>query len=129
MNSKNLRFEAGGNPAQPAHPDVLNPQPSPAANENFPDAPDEQPAERPQDQPDLQAFAARMGTDRIGDPESRLVPFAELADDQHTAGALRQAAQRGRLDATKQSDGVWLSSRKAVEAYDKVKRKRRPSSG
>jgi general stress protein 26 len=67
MSSKNRRFEAGGNPAQPPHPDVLNPQPSPVANEDFPDAPDEQPAEHPQDQPDLDAFAARMGTDRIGD--------------------------------------------------------------
>jgi general stress protein 26 len=67
MNSKNLRFEAGGNPAQPPHPDVLNPQPSPAAGGDFPDRPDEQPPEHPQDQPDLDAFAARMGTDRIGD--------------------------------------------------------------
>lgn len=67
MNSKNRRFEAGGNPAQPPHPDVLNPQPSPAAGEDFPDEPHEQPAEHPQDQPDLDAFAARMGTDRIGD--------------------------------------------------------------
>jgi general stress protein 26 len=67
MNSKNRRFEAGGNPAQPPHPDVLNPQPSPAAGEDFPDRPDDEVAERPQDQPDLDAFAARMGTDRIGD--------------------------------------------------------------
>jgi general stress protein 26 len=67
MNSKNLRFEAGGNPAQPPHPDVLNPQPGPGAGEDFPDEPHEQPAEHPQDQPDLDAFAARMGTDRIGD--------------------------------------------------------------
>jgi general stress protein 26 len=67
MNSKNRRFEAGGNPAQGPHPDVANPAPSPAAGEDFPDHPDEQLAERPQDQPDLDAFAARMGTDRLGD--------------------------------------------------------------
>jgi general stress protein 26 len=67
MTSKNLRFEAGGNPAQPPHPDVLNPTPSPAAGEDFPDRPDEQPAEHPQDQPDLDAFARRMGTDRLDD--------------------------------------------------------------
>jgi general stress protein 26 len=65
MNSKNRRFEAGGNPAQPPHPDLLNPQPSTAAGEDFPDGPDERPAEHPQDQPDLDAFARRMGTDRI----------------------------------------------------------------
>jgi general stress protein 26 len=67
MNSKNRRFEAGGNPAQGPHPDVANPAPSSAAGEDFPDQPDEQPSERPQDQPDLDAFAARMGTDRIAD--------------------------------------------------------------
>ena len=70
MNSKNLRVEAGGNPAQGPHPDVANPMPSPTAGEDFPDPPHEQPAERPQDQPDLDAFAARMGTDRIEDRSS-----------------------------------------------------------
>lgn len=67
MNSKNRRFEAGGNPAQGPHPDVANPTPSSAAGEDFPDQPDEQSTERPQDQPDLDAFAARMGTDRLDD--------------------------------------------------------------
>lgn len=67
MNSKNLRFEAGGNPAQGPHPDVANPAPSPAAGEDFPDHPHEQDAERPQDQPNLDAFAARMGTDQLED--------------------------------------------------------------
>ncbi len=67
MNSKNLRIQAGGDPAQGPHPDVANPTPTPAAGEDFPDQPDEQPAAHPQDQPDLDAFAARMGTDRLGD--------------------------------------------------------------
>ena len=65
MNSKNRRYEAGGNPAQGPHPDVANPMPSPAVGEDFPDQPHEQSAGRPQDQPDLDAFAARMGTDRL----------------------------------------------------------------
>jgi general stress protein 26 len=65
MNSKNRRFEAGGNPAQGPHPDVANPTPSPAADEDFPDQPDQHDGGRPQDQPDLDAFAARMGTDRL----------------------------------------------------------------
>lgn len=60
---------------------------------------------------------------------SRLVPLAALVDEQHTLAGLRQAAQRGRLDATQRSDGVWMSSRKAVEAYDKAKYKRRPPAG
>ena len=58
---------------------------------------------------------------------SRLVPLAALVDKSHTLAALRQAAQRGRLDAVQQPDGVWMSSRKAVEAYDRAKHKRRPA--
>lgn len=80
MNSKNRRFEAGGNPAQGPHPDVANPTPSPAAGEDFPDQPHEQSAERPQDQPDLDAFAARMGTDRLDDASA-----SDPSDDDATA--------------------------------------------
>jgi Fic family protein len=57
---------------------------------------------------------------------ARLVPLAALVDEQHTLAALRQAAQRGRLDAIQQADGVWLSSRQAVDAYDQTKYRRRP---
>ncbi|MGW4683075.1 Fic family protein [Micromonospora taraxaci] len=39
--------------------------------------------------------------------------------------ALRQASQRGRLDAVQGSDGVWRSSRKAVEAYRATRNQRR----
>jgi general stress protein 26 len=85
MNSKNRRFEAGGNPAQGPHPDVANPTPSSAAGEDFPDQPDEQPAERPQDQPDLDAFAARMGTDRIDDES----PTDESASESSSEGTTR----------------------------------------
>jgi general stress protein 26 len=67
MSTNHLRAQAGGNPAQGPHPDVANPTPSPAAGENFPDEPDEAVAERPQDQPDLDAFAERMGTDQLSD--------------------------------------------------------------
>jgi prepilin-type processing-associated H-X9-DG protein len=66
MTTNHLRAQAGGDPAQGPHPDVANPTPSPRAGEDFPDQPDERPAERPQDQPDLDAFAARLGTDRLG---------------------------------------------------------------
>ena len=34
------------------------------------------------------------------------------------SSALRQAAQRGRLEAYQGADGIWRSSRKAVDAYD-----------
>lgn len=57
---------------------------------------------------------------------ARLVPLAALADDGHTVAALRQAAQRGRLDAVQGADGIWRSSRHAVAAYDERKYTRRP---
>lgn len=60
---------------------------------------------------------------------ARLVPLASLADEAHSVAALRQAAQRGRLDAVHGTDGIWRSSRRAVEAYDDQKYKRRPTSG
>lgn len=60
---------------------------------------------------------------------ARLVPLAALADEEHSVPALRQAAQRGRLDAVQGTDGIWRSTRKAVAAYDATKFKRRPRSG
>jgi Fic family protein len=57
---------------------------------------------------------------------ARLVPLAALADDEFSLAALRQAAQRGRLDAVQGSDGVWRSSRKAVESYRRTRHRRRP---
>lgn len=63
----NDRTHATGNPADGPHPDVANPTASPKAGNEFPDAPDTADVGRPQDQPDLEAFAKRMGTDRLGD--------------------------------------------------------------
>src|SRR6056297_203352 len=65
MSTNHLRNQAGGNPAQGPHPDVANPTPSPAAGEDFPDRPAQSVADQPQDQPDLDAFAERMGTDQL----------------------------------------------------------------
>jgi hypothetical protein len=48
---------------------------------------------------------------------ARMVPLAALVDKEFTLVALRRAAQRGRLDAVQGSDGVWRSSRRAVDAY------------
>ncbi|MGI8809128.1 MAG: Fic family protein [Acidimicrobiales bacterium] len=47
----------------------------------------------------------------------RLVPLAALAGLQITANALRVAANRGRLQATRGSDGEWRSSRQWVDEY------------
>ncbi|MBA3489253.1 MAG: Fic family protein [Longispora sp.] len=47
----------------------------------------------------------------------RLVPLAALENKDVTQVALRQAAARGRLDAVQGSDGVWRSSKKAVDDY------------
>ncbi len=52
---------------------------------------------------------------------ARLVPLPSLADTEFSLAALRQAAQRGRLDAVQGGDGIWRSSRKAVEEYRKTK--------
>lgn len=41
--------------------------------------------------------------------------------------ALRQAAQRGRLDAVHGPDGIWRNSRKAVDAYRLARHRRRPN--
>ncbi len=65
MSTNHLRSQAGGNPSQGPHPDIANPTPSPSAGEDFPDRPAENVADRPQDQPDLDAFAERMGTDQL----------------------------------------------------------------
>ena len=59
---------------------------------------------------------------------ARMVPLAALADEEFTMIALRRAAQRGRLDAVQGSDGIWRSSRKAVDAYRGARHQRRPGN-
>jgi len=56
---------------------------------------------------------------------ARLVPLAALASGEFSLSALRQAAQRGRLEAYQAADGTWRSSRKAVDAYRRTKGQRR----
>lgn len=56
---------------------------------------------------------------------ARLVPLAALVSDEFSLSALRQAAQRGRLEAYQATDGTWRSSRKAVDAYRRTKGQRR----
>ncbi|MEV4412467.1 Fic family protein [Catellatospora sp. NPDC049609] len=58
---------------------------------------------------------------------ARLVPLASLVDREFSLAALRQAAQRGRLEAVQGPDGTWLSSRKAVDAYRAGRHTRRRS--
>lgn len=58
---------------------------------------------------------------------ARLVPLAALADSDFSVPALRQAAQRGRLDAVQSADGTWRASRQAVQSYKRDKHRRRPS--
>jgi Fic/DOC family len=48
---------------------------------------------------------------------AKLVPLASLVDKEMSVVALRAAAVRGRLEAEQRSDGTWLTTRKAVEAY------------
>lgn len=56
---------------------------------------------------------------------ARMVPLAALATKDLGLAALRQAAQRGRLDAVLGPDGIWRSSRKAVETYRDSRHQRR----
>ena len=59
---------------------------------------------------------------------ARSVPLAALADERFSVPALRQAAQRGRLDAVQSSDGIWRSSRNSVDRYADTKHVRRPKA-
>lgn len=55
---------------------------------------------------------------------ARIVPLAALVGKDLSLAALRHAARRGRLDAVQGSDGVWRSSRKAVDQYRKSRHQR-----
>jgi fido (protein-threonine AMPylation protein) len=57
---------------------------------------------------------------------ARLVPLAALADHRITADALRTAAIRGRLQATRGADGQWRSSRAWVDDYLDRRYRREP---
>ena len=52
---------------------------------------------------------------------ARLVPLAALATPHLKAPALRAAASRGRLQATRGPDGQWRSSRVWVEEYEAIR--------
>jgi Fic family protein len=54
----------------------------------------------------------------------RLVPLAALTSPDLSIAALRQAARRGRLSAVQGSDGIWRSSRMAVDAYLAIRHQR-----
>ncbi|MBG7605236.1 MAG: Fic family protein [Actinobacteria bacterium] len=56
----------------------------------------------------------------------RLVPLAALVDDRFSIAALRQAAQRDRLEAIHGPDGIWRSSKAAVDRYAANRYPRRP---
>ncbi len=55
---------------------------------------------------------------------ARLVPLAALATKEIGADALRTAAVRGRLQATRGSDGQWRSSRNWVDDYMRTRYRR-----
>lgn len=58
---------------------------------------------------------------------ARLVPLAALATNQTSAGALRVAALRGRLQATRGPDREWRSCRNWVDDYVQRRYSRKPS--
>ena len=55
---------------------------------------------------------------------ARLVPLGTLATRELGVTALRAAAARGRLQATRGPDGQWRSSRQWVEEYKNTRWKR-----
>lgn len=57
---------------------------------------------------------------------ARFVPLSALANKSVSARGLRQAAERGRLKATKGDDGVWRSSRRLVDDYVTSRYRRLP---
>jgi hypothetical protein len=57
---------------------------------------------------------------------ARLVPIAALATRKINPGALRAAAVRGRLQASKGPDGQWRSSKKWVDEYLAARHQRLP---
>jgi hypothetical protein len=57
---------------------------------------------------------------------SRLVPLPALASERISANALRVAATRGRLKASKAADGTWRSTRAWVGEYLAGRYKREP---
>ena len=83
--STNLRPEAGGHPARSNSTDVKNPTSAPADGNDFPDAPDHAADEAPQDKPDPDAFARRLGTDTIetGDGLDAVADRTDMASSGH----------------------------------------------
>lgn len=59
---------------------------------------------------------------------ARLAPLTSLAGKEFSITALRQAAQRGRLDAVQGSAGLWRSSQHALQVYRLTKHRRRPAA-
>ena len=57
---------------------------------------------------------------------ARLVPLAALSDRRINADALRTAAIRGRLQATRGADGRWRSTRNWVDDYLEARYRRSP---
>ncbi len=57
---------------------------------------------------------------------ARLVPLEALASSEISDVALRGAANRGRLQATRGSDGRWRSSRRWVDEYLASRYRRTP---
>jgi Fic family protein len=60
---------------------------------------------------------------------ARLVPLPALASERISANALRVAATRGRLEATKAADGTWRSTRAWVDEYLAGRYAREPRDG
>ncbi len=66
----------------------------------------------------------RLVVPNIAGP-ARIVPLRSLVSEDLSFEALRQAARRGTLEAHQGSDGIWRSSRHAIDHYRKNRHRRR----
>jgi len=92
MSNNNLRQQAGGNPSQGPEAEMANPTPGPNVGGDFPDAPDESVAAHPQDKPDLDEFARKLGLKTEASDDSSAGASddggADISDDDAGGGSI-----------------------------------------
>lgn len=119
MSQPHLRQQAGGRPSQGPPPDVANPEPPPSYGSDFPDKPESTTAAEPQDQPDLDEFAAKLGlTDDDGSAPA--APAGESEPDGRSAVSLvrRRGLGLARRAAGALAGGLGTLSRRLERFAD-----------
>lgn len=126
MSIKHLRVQAGGYPARGPHPDLANPTPSHDSGNEFPDEPSEHDEGRPQDQPDLDAFAARMGTDKLADRTEQSTSSSDAEDSKASNETDEASAWRSRTVSA--LDGMATGAKRLAGGLGSLAEKVTPST-